>query len=76
MLRTVKRDVSTASARGEKTTATAISMTAEEHKRLISMSESMLNLLQILEMRKAVILDRTEAVGRVAGAIVGGAFTP
>lgn len=75
VLRTVKRDVSAAMGRGEKTSRTAISMTAEEHKRLLSMSESMLNLLQILEIRKAVVLDRTDAVGRVAAAIVGGTFT-
>jgi hypothetical protein len=76
VLRTVKRDVSAAAARGDITARTDISMTSEEHKRLVSMSESMLNLLQILELRKAVVLDRTEAVGRVAAAIVGGTFTP
>lgn len=71
----VRRDVTSAAVRGESPIQTSVSMTSEEHKRLISMSESILNLLQILEIRKAVVLDRTPAVGRVAAAIVGGTFS-
>lgn len=75
VLRQVRQDVVTARARGEQTTTTQVGLTNEEHKRLLAMSESILNLLQILEMRGAVQLDRSEAVGRVAASIVGGSYT-
>ncbi|MCU1588568.1 MAG: hypothetical protein JWN31_2061 [Frankiales bacterium] len=70
----IRRDVVAARGRGEKTTATAVDLTNEEYRRLMSISESILNLLLILEMRGAVSLQRSEAVGRVAAAIDAGAF--
>lgn len=74
VLHQVRADLAAASAKGEKTTRTSIRLSNEEYKRLTSMNESILNLLQILEIRGAVVLDRTDAVGRVARAIVGGHF--
>lgn len=74
VLQQVKRDVAAATGRGDKTVRTSVQLSPEEHKRLLNMNESILNLLQILEMRGAVSLDRSDAVGRVAGAIVGGQF--
>src|SRR4051812_15994091 len=71
VLRKVRGDVNAATSRGERTITTAIPMTSEEHKRIVSMSESILNLLEILEMRKAVVLDRSPAVARVAAALIG-----
>ena len=76
IVRQVRLDVATAKSRGSRTVTSAITMTNEEHKRLDSLSESMLNLLQILELRKAVVLDRTDAIGRVASAFAEADFTP
>lgn len=76
IVRQVRIDIGTARATGQKTLRSAVTMTEQEHKRLDSLSESMLNLLQILELRKAVVLDRTDAVGRVAAAFAGAEFTP
>ena len=70
----VRRDVTAARAKGLATTRTVATMTTEEHKRMLSVSDSILNLLQILEMRGAVSLQRTDAVARVAAAIDAGAF--
>lgn len=75
VLHQVRKDVADARARGAKTTRTAVTLTNEEHKRLLSMRESVLNLLEILEMRGAVNLDRTEGVGRVVAALTTGPFT-
>ena len=74
VLQQVRMDIAAATGRGERTTRTAVRLTTEEYKRLLSMNESVLNLLQILEMRGAVVLDRSDAVGRVARAIIGGEF--
>lgn len=74
IVRQVRLDTATARSRGERTICSAISMTNEERKRLDSLSESMLNLLQILELRGAVVLDRTDAVSRVAAAFAGADF--
>jgi hypothetical protein len=72
----VQKDIADARARGAKTTHTAVSLSNEEHKRLLAMRESVLNLLEILEMRGAVNLDRSEGVGRMVVALTTGAFTP
>ena len=76
IVRQVRIDIGTAKATGQETIRSSVTMTNEEHKRLDSLSESMLNLLQILELRKAVVLDRTDAVSRVAAAFAGAEFTP
>jgi hypothetical protein len=75
LLRQVRQDVASARARGAKTTVSSISLTSEEYKRLLAMRESVLNLLQILEMRGAVKLDRSEGVGRMVAALTNGPFT-
>ncbi|MCU1588731.1 MAG: hypothetical protein JWN31_2224 [Frankiales bacterium] len=75
LLRQVKEDIATARSRGAKTAITAVNLTAEEHRRLIDIRESVLNLLQILEMRGAVQLDRTEGVGRMVAALTTGTFS-
>ena len=74
VMQQVRRDVTAARGRGEKTTQTRVDLTKEEHTRMISISDSILNLLLILEMRGAVSLQRSEAVGRVAAAIDAGEF--
>jgi hypothetical protein len=75
LLRQVRIDVSAARSRGAKTAVSAITLSKEEYKRLLAMRESVLNLLQILEMRGAVNLNRTEGVGRMVAALTGGPFT-
>ena len=75
LLRQVRHDIVSARGRGAKSTITAVSLTKEEYKRLIDMRESVLNLLQILEMRGAVKLDRTEGVGRMVVALTTGTFS-
>jgi hypothetical protein len=76
VLRQVRRDVELASARQETFAVSTFTMTAAEHTHLLSMNEGVRTLLEILEMRQAMELNRTPAVGRVAAAIVGGTFTP
>jgi hypothetical protein len=76
VLRQVRLDVAAARGRGAKTTISQVSLTKEEYQRLIDLRESILNLLQILEMRGAVDLNRTEGVGRVVAALTtNGTFT-
>lgn len=72
--RQVRNDVTVARGRGATTTITEVSLTKEEYKRLIDIRESVLNLLQILEMRGAVKLDRTEGVGRMVAALTTGTY--
>jgi hypothetical protein len=74
LLRQVRHDIVAAQGRGATTTTTAVSLTKEEYKRLIDIRESVLNLLQILEMRGAVKLNRTEGVGRMVVALTAGTF--
>lgn len=71
----VRRDVGLASAQRRSRTRTEVRMSAEEHKRITHMSESVRNLLEILELRKAVVLDRTPSVARVADALLTGAWS-
>lgn len=75
VLQQVRHDVAAASASGQRTVVTRVEMTHTEHNRMLAMNESVKNLLEILEFRQAVQLNRTEAVGRVAAAIQGGAFS-
>lgn len=76
VLHAVRQDVASASARGVSTIQSQVRLTAEEHKRYLTMGESLRNLLEILELRKALVLDRTPAVGRVAESFYAGTFTP
>ena len=72
----VKKDIGDARGRGAKSTRTSVSLSNEEHKRLLAMRESVLNLLEILEMRGAVKLDRTDGVARTVAALTTGTYTP
>ena len=76
ILEQIRRDVAEATARSQRTVVSHVPMTAAEHARMVTMSESLKNLLEILEFRSAVELRRTDAVGRVAEAVSGGAFVP
>lgn len=71
----VRRDVGIASAQGRTRTRSEVRMSDEEHKRITSMSESVRNLLEILELRKALVLDRTPGIARVADALLTGTYT-
>jgi hypothetical protein len=74
VMQQVRRDVVAARGRGVTTTQTSVDLTNEEYTRMLSINESVLNLLLILEMRGAVSLQRTDSVARVAAAIDAGEF--
>lgn len=76
VMRRVRIDTASAEGRGDATTRTSIAVTADEHQRILTMGESLLNLLEILELRKAINLNRTDAVARVANAFREGVFAP
>ena len=71
----VRHDVAEAGATQQRTVRTVLTLTLDEHRRMVSMNESIKTLLEILEFRQAVQLNRTDAVGRVAAAIQEGSFT-
>lgn len=75
VMQQVRRDVTAAVARGEKTVVSTLAMTPAEHERMESMGESIGNLLEILELRKAVERRRTEGAGRVAAAVRDATYT-
>jgi hypothetical protein len=75
ILQAVRRDVATAGARGASTTRSAIDLSPEEHARIQAMGDSVLSLLEVLELRQAVVLDRTPAVGRVVEALLTGTYS-
>jgi hypothetical protein len=75
VLRRVRLDTSAAAARGERQITTTMTMTEGELKRLLTIGESMLSLLEILEIRKALEFNRTDAVARVGEAIYGGVYS-
>ena len=64
----VRRDVNAATAAGQATVQSHVDFTAQEYSRYRAMGDSARNLLEILEMRDALVLNRTEAVARVADA--------
>lgn len=74
LVRQVRHDVAAARQRGASTTTTSLSLSKEEYKRLIEIREHVLNLMQILEMRGAMKLDRSEGVGRMVAAITNGPY--
>jgi hypothetical protein len=74
VLRRVHLDTSAAATRGEQRITTTMPMTQGELKRLLTIAESMLNLLEILEIRQALEFNRTDAVARVGEAIYGGVY--
>jgi hypothetical protein len=75
VLRRVRLDTASAAARGEQRITTTMTMTEGELKRLLTIGESMLNLLEILEIRQALEFNRTDAVARVGEAIYGGVYS-
>ena len=64
----VRRDVNAATAAGQTTVQSHVDFTSQEYSRYRAMGDSARNLLEILEMRDALVLNRTEAVARVADA--------
>ena len=75
VIRRVREDSSRARARGETEVVTRIELGAADYHRMMNMSESMGNLLEILEMRQAVDMKRTDGTVRVATAVREGTFT-
>jgi hypothetical protein len=71
---TVRADVARARSTGAKQVVSRLTLTAADHRRLLALGESMQNHLQILEIRKALVLDRSAGAGRVADAFRGGTF--
>ncbi|HVE98536.1 MAG TPA: hypothetical protein VNA12_05085 [Mycobacteriales bacterium] len=71
----VRRDVAGATAAGDAVVVSTIPMLPAEHARMQNMNDSLRNLLEILEMRQALELNRTPAVARVAEAIMTGTFS-
>jgi hypothetical protein len=68
-------DVASAKATGAAECVTSLDLTPAEYKRLLNIGETLQRLLQILEMRKAVVLNGTEASARVTRAFRDGTFT-
>ena len=52
-----------------------MSVNEAELKRFLTIGESILNLLEILEIRKALEFNRTEAVARVGEAMYAGVYS-
>ena len=75
VLAQVSSDVSRVQATGDSTIVSSIQMTAPEYSRMRNMNDTFRNLLEILEMRQALELNRTPGAGRVAESIQSGAFT-
>ena len=71
----LRRDVRLAAARGDTQLVSEIPMDEQEHTRMLAMNDTVANLLQILEYRAALELNRTEAVARVSKAILGGTYS-
>jgi len=74
VLQRVRRDVAAASGTGAVSTQSRVDLSQQEYNRYLAMGDSVRNLLEILEMRDALVLNRTEAVGRVAEAFASGEF--
>ncbi len=70
----VASDVTSARSRGETTIVSRFEMTASDFRRRRDMNDSLRNLLEILQMRKAVDMRRTEGAGRVADALGAATF--
>ena len=71
----IRRDIAHASATGRTDVVSVIEMSPAEHTRMVSMNDSLRTLLEILEIRQALELNRTPAVGRVSDAIQAGRFS-
>jgi hypothetical protein len=76
VLQCVRRDVAEAGASAQTTVRSELQLSKQEYDRYQTMGESILTLLQILEMREAVVLNRTESVARVADAFQSGEWLP
>ncbi|MGN6472095.1 MAG: hypothetical protein ACTHK4_00395 [Mycobacteriales bacterium] len=68
----VRTDVARAGSTSKKEITSSIPMTEAEYKRNWSMYDTLLQLLQILDMRDAVDLEASEGVMRVIGAMYKG----
>jgi hypothetical protein len=72
VLQCVRRDVADAGASGRTTIRSELQLSKQEYDRYQTMGDSILTLLQVLEMREALVLNRTESVARVADAFQAG----
>ena len=72
--RQIAGDAANARARGETTVVSRFERTAAEHAGTSSLGEHLGVLLEILEMRDAADLRKTDASRRVAEALKGGTF--
>jgi hypothetical protein len=75
VLRQVRADSARALASGDRQVVTRIEMTAAHHRRMMDMNESLGSLFEILEMRQAVDMKRTDRTARVATAVREGSYT-
>lgn len=75
VLHRVRLDTAAAASRGEQRVTSKLTVNQAELKRFLTIGESMLNLLEILEIRKALEFNRTDAVARVGEAIYGGVYS-
>lgn len=75
VIRQVRDDSTRARAHGEQQVITRIELGAADYRRMMDMSASMGTLLEILEMRQAVDMKRTDGTVRVATAVREGTFT-
>jgi hypothetical protein len=72
----LRADVARAKASSSDTAQTSVSLTGSEYQRLLNMGETMQHLLTILELRKAIVLERGEGASRITQAFRTGTFTP
>lgn len=72
--RLVRQDVTAATSRGEQSVVTRMPMPAADYQRMNSMNDSVRGLLEILQLRKAVDLQRTAGSERVALAFREGTY--
>lgn len=75
VLEQILRDVARADGLGQGQVVTRIDMSAAHYRRLMSMSESLGNLFEILQIRQALDMKRTDGAARVAQAVREGTFT-
>jgi len=68
------REVAQARATGQHTVRGRVELARDGYRRLTTMSDNLRNLLEILEIREALVLNRTEAVARVATALSASEF--
>ncbi|MDP9100568.1 MAG: hypothetical protein M3N21_00220 [Actinomycetota bacterium] len=74
IVRIIASDVISARSRGETDVVSRFEMTAAEFRSRRDMNDSLRNLLEILQMRQALDMQRTAGAGRVADALGAATF--